>query len=178
MPDETGAIPPETGQPTLGQQESGSAPATVQLASLPRQWRAEAAATSPEASAGPGDTSDVRRVAYAGALLDCAQELQEVLSISPRGCWEHPGVMGYQHPECGFCWHGKDGLDVPTAGEGANREPVCPRCHPQMPDGMVLVSREDLRTLFTKLGGAWFFRQSTPARAAEERLRAAAEVTR
>jgi hypothetical protein len=112
----------------------GVTPPTVQLASLPRQWLDEAKATSPGAAADLGDTGDVRRVAYAAALLDCAQELQEVLSISPRGCWEHPGVPGYQHPECGFCWHGKDGLDVPTAGEGAHREPTCPRCYPQLPD--------------------------------------------
>ena len=68
-----------------------------------------------------------------------------MLSISPRGCWEHPGVMGYQHPDCGFCWHGKDGLDVPTSGHGAAREPVCPRCQPPLPAGHVLVSVEDLR---------------------------------
>lgn len=166
----TGAIPPETGQPTLRQQESSSAPATIQLAALPRQWRAEAAATSPGASADLGDTSDVRRVAYAGALLDCAQELQAVLSISPRGCWEHPGVMGYQHPDCGFCWHGRDGLDVPTTGHGAAREPACPRCHPQLPDGQVAVSREDLRKVLNE--------PLAHAELAFDRLSAAAEVTR
>ena len=88
-------------------------PPTVVLANLPRQWRAEAKSSDP---------------AYGNGLRDCARELAAVLSISPRGCWEHPGVMGYRHPDCGFCWHGKDGLDVPTSGEGANREPSCPRC--------------------------------------------------
>ena len=100
----------------------GTAPPTVQLASLPRQWRAEADATDRGLPSAPDDH------ACATALRDCAQELDEILSISPRGCWEHPGVMGYQHPDCGFCWHGKDGLDVPTSGEGANRGPTCPRC--------------------------------------------------
>lgn len=120
---------------------TGIAPPTVQLASLPAQWRTEAAITSPGAAADLGDMGDVRRIAHAGTLLDCAQELQDVLSISPRGCWEHPGILGYQHPECGFCWHGKDGLDVPGDRiEG----PSCPRCHPQLPAGQVAFTRAQL----------------------------------
>jgi hypothetical protein len=31
---------------------------------------------------------------------------------------------GYHHPECGFRWSGKDGLDVPLR----DGEPICPRC--------------------------------------------------
>jgi hypothetical protein len=34
-------------------------------------------------------------------------------------------AFGYEHPDCGFHWHGKDGTDVPTDDE---RQPVCPRC--------------------------------------------------
>ena len=46
-----------------------------------------------------------------------------------RGCGQHPGVIGYEHPECGFHWHGKDGLDVPAGPmAGGAQEPVCPRC--------------------------------------------------
>ena len=59
--------------------------------------------------------------------------------------------MGYQHPDCGFCWHGKDGLDVPTCGEGANREPACPRCQPQLPAGLVPVTRDQLADALTRL---------------------------
>ena len=112
----------------MSETPQGLTPPTVQLASLPRQWRAEAEATDP----GNFDAVEAgvkhRRFAAAQTLRDCAQELDAILSISPRGCWEHPGVMGYRHPECGFCWHGKDGLDVPVAGQGANQEPRCPRC--------------------------------------------------
>ena len=30
----------------------------------------------------------------------------------------------YEHPECGFHWHGRDGMDIPMR----NGQPVCPRC--------------------------------------------------
>lgn len=30
----------------------------------------------------------------------------------------------YEHPECGFHWHGRDGLDIPMR----DGQPVCPRC--------------------------------------------------
>ncbi|MFG2780790.1 hypothetical protein ACGFY7_23420 [Streptomyces prunicolor] len=37
---------------------------------------------------------------------------------------EPPLSPYYEHPECGFHWHGKDGMDVPLR----DGEPVCPRC--------------------------------------------------
>ena len=39
-------------------------------------------------------------------------------------CPQHPDAYGYEHPACGFHWHGKDGMDVPLS----DGEPVCPRC--------------------------------------------------
>jgi hypothetical protein len=30
----------------------------------------------------------------------------------------------YEHPECGFHWHGRDGMDIPLR----DGQPVCPRC--------------------------------------------------
>lgn len=30
----------------------------------------------------------------------------------------------YEHPECGFHWHGRDGMDIPIR----DGQPVCPRC--------------------------------------------------
>jgi hypothetical protein len=30
----------------------------------------------------------------------------------------------YSHEECGFHWHGRDGLDIPMR----DGEPICPRC--------------------------------------------------
>jgi hypothetical protein len=41
-----------------------------------------------------------------------------------RGCGMHPDSFGYEHPDCGFHWHGRNGADVPTDG----MEPICPRC--------------------------------------------------
>ena len=69
-------------------------PPTVVLASLPRQWRVEADTTDPGETSLFADIASVRRGAYATALRDCAQELDGVLSISPRGCWEPPGCHG------------------------------------------------------------------------------------
>jgi hypothetical protein len=37
---------------------------------------------------------------------------------------EAPLSPYYQHPACGFHWHGRDGMDVPIR----DGQPVCPRC--------------------------------------------------
>jgi hypothetical protein len=37
---------------------------------------------------------------------------------------EAPLSPYYQHPACGFHWHGRDGMDVPIC----DGQPVCPRC--------------------------------------------------
>ncbi|MYR60051.1 hypothetical protein GTY54_28745 [Streptomyces sp. SID625] len=37
---------------------------------------------------------------------------------------EGPLSPYYEHPECGFYWHGRDGMDVPMR----DGQPVCPRC--------------------------------------------------
>ncbi|KAF2774663.1 hypothetical protein [Streptomyces sp. OM5714] len=37
---------------------------------------------------------------------------------------EGPLSPYYEHPECGFRWHGRDGMDVPMR----DGQPVCPRC--------------------------------------------------
>jgi hypothetical protein len=37
---------------------------------------------------------------------------------------EPPLSPDYEHPACGFHWHGKDGMDIPIR----DGEPVCPRC--------------------------------------------------
>jgi hypothetical protein len=37
---------------------------------------------------------------------------------------EPPLSPFYEHPECGFHWHGRDGMDIPMR----DGEPVCPRC--------------------------------------------------
>jgi hypothetical protein len=37
---------------------------------------------------------------------------------------ERPLSPDYEHPECGFHWHGRDGMDIPMR----DGQPVCPRC--------------------------------------------------
>ncbi|WP_039942956.1 hypothetical protein [Streptomyces himastatinicus] len=37
---------------------------------------------------------------------------------------EAPPSPDYEHPECGFHWHGRDGMDIPIR----DGQPVCPRC--------------------------------------------------
>ncbi|MEU3507636.1 hypothetical protein ABZ733_06870 [Streptomyces longwoodensis] len=37
---------------------------------------------------------------------------------------EPPLSPDYQHPECGFHWHGRDGMDIPMR----DGQPICPRC--------------------------------------------------
>ena len=37
---------------------------------------------------------------------------------------EAPLSPYYEHPECGFHWHGRDGMDIPMR----DGQPVCPRC--------------------------------------------------
>ncbi|MEU7399974.1 hypothetical protein [Streptomyces sp. NPDC044948] len=37
---------------------------------------------------------------------------------------ERPLSPFYEHPECGFRWHGRDGMDIPIR----DGQPVCPRC--------------------------------------------------
>jgi hypothetical protein len=37
---------------------------------------------------------------------------------------EPPLSPDYEHPDCGFHWHGRDGMDIPMR----DGQPVCPRC--------------------------------------------------
>lgn len=37
---------------------------------------------------------------------------------------EPPLSPDYEHPECGFRWHGRDGMDIPMR----DGQPICPRC--------------------------------------------------
>ncbi|MFF7308127.1 hypothetical protein [Streptomyces sp. NPDC008137] len=66
---------------------------------------------------------------------------QDVLDESDRGPWgktvaadiaelrrmlDADALLSpfYEHPDCGFRWHGRDGMDVPVR----DGQPVCPRC--------------------------------------------------
>lgn len=46
-----------------------------------------------------------------------------VLSVLPAPA-EPPLSPYYEHPACGFHWHGSDGMDIPVR----DGQPVCPRC--------------------------------------------------
>jgi hypothetical protein len=71
--------------------------------------------------------ADVNREAsdWARRYQEACAEIERL----KRGCGAHPSIPGYEHPACGFHWHGKDGLDVPVGPwTGGTREPLCPRC--------------------------------------------------
>ncbi|MFI8535395.1 hypothetical protein ACIGMX_34760 [Streptomyces aquilus] len=118
--------------------------AAAVLPVLYREWpwlRAEAedAAVLP-ASVDRADVLDrIRGVVR--RLAAHAVGFQDVLDESDRGPWgktvaadidelrrvidEHaPLSPFYEHPECGFRWHGRDGMDIPVR----DGQPVCPRC--------------------------------------------------
>lgn len=46
------------------------------------------------------------------------------LTESMNQAAEAPLSPDYEHPECGFHWHGRDGMDIPMR----DGQPVCPRC--------------------------------------------------
>ncbi|MEU3507918.1 hypothetical protein ABZ733_08300 [Streptomyces longwoodensis] len=58
----------------------------------------------------------------------CAAMADAVLAALPgltdRAAVEAPLSPDYQHPECGFHWHGRDGMDIPMR----DGQPICPRC--------------------------------------------------
>ncbi|MEU9597172.1 hypothetical protein AB0E06_10205 [Streptomyces sp. NPDC048109] len=53
---------------------------------------------------------------------DAIGEFEE---IAERWDDDRPLSPYYEHPECGFHWHGRDGMDIPVQEDG---QPVCPRC--------------------------------------------------
>lgn len=46
-----------------------------------------------------------------------------VMAVLPAPA-DRPLSPYYEHPTCGFRWHGRDGMDVPLR----DGQPVCPRC--------------------------------------------------
>lgn len=65
-------------------------------------------------------------------LADCCTECDACAVIARdlaaaelrRMADEGPLSPYYEHPECGFHWHGRDGMDIPMQ----DGQPVCPRC--------------------------------------------------
>jgi hypothetical protein len=47
-----------------------------------------------------------------------------VLPAPDQQTAEQPLSPFYEHPECGFHWHGRDDMDIPMR----DGQPVCPRC--------------------------------------------------
>jgi hypothetical protein len=74
----------------------------------------------------------VRRLHDTGAVyaLDAGEPeriADAVLAVLPAPTdqtAETPLSPDYEHPECGFHWHGRDGMDIPMR----DGQPVCPRC--------------------------------------------------
>jgi hypothetical protein len=54
-----------------------------------------------------------------------ADAVLAVLPATDRATETEPPLSpDYQHPECGFHWHGRDDMDIPMR----DGQPVCPRC--------------------------------------------------
>ena len=48
----------------------------------------------------------------------------QVVAVDRGAKAEAPLSPDYEHPDCGFHWHGRDGMDIPMR----DGQPVCPRC--------------------------------------------------
>ena len=66
-------------------------------------------------------TEQLRNFVIAKGYPGTAGMLHELLR---RARDERPLSPYYEHPECGFRWHGRDGMDIPMR----DGQPVCPRC--------------------------------------------------
>jgi hypothetical protein len=89
------------------------------------QALAALADTAPTVLPATADRAVLERVhEYLEARLDqVAVDPADVLNIL-TGATEAPLSRFYSHEECGFHWHGRDGLDIPMR----DGEPICPRC--------------------------------------------------
>ncbi|HZF92041.1 hypothetical protein [Streptomyces sp.] len=58
------------------------------------------------------------------AYRESADAVLAVLPPPVDQAAEPPLSPYYEHPECGFRWHGHDGMDIPMR----DGQPVCPRC--------------------------------------------------
>ena len=70
------------------------------------------------------DGVDDKAVFVAKALREQAAVWSEAAETLRRLAAEGPLSPFYEHPECGFHWHGRDGMDIPMR----DGQPVCPRC--------------------------------------------------
>lgn len=66
-------------------------------------------------------TEQLRNFVIAKGYPGTAGALDELLR---RARDERPLSPYYEHPACGFHWHGRDGMDIPIR----DGQPVCPRC--------------------------------------------------
>ncbi|MGW2837343.1 hypothetical protein ACWCWD_06480 [Streptomyces sp. NPDC001493] len=99
-----------------------------------------------------------------------------VLAVLPAPA-ERPLSPYYEHPECGFHWHGRDGMDVPLR----DGQPVCPRCElrrladeAQQPEAHRPATEFIAEVL--ESDGMWMYLGTVPDRAAAEKR--CASVTR
>jgi nucleotide-binding universal stress UspA family protein len=66
-----------------------------------------------------------RQAPAPGARLHSFRDVARVLIAELHDMAdEAPLSRFYSHEECGFHWHGRDGLDIPMR----DGEPICPRC--------------------------------------------------
>lgn len=81
---------------------------------------------------------------------------------------EAPLSPDYEHPDCGFHWHGSDGMDIPMR----DGQPVCPRCELRKVEKQLRHSdkrREELRVESLRRGRN-VLEQSEKIRALERQI--------
>jgi hypothetical protein len=65
-----------------------------------------------------------RAQAYGEGILRVVEDREQWQKWCRQAEAERPLSPYFEHPECGFRWHGRDGMDVPLR----DGQPVCPRC--------------------------------------------------
>lgn len=60
----------------------------------------------------------------AEVLRELLAAVQPAPAETDEGSADRPLSPYYEHPACGFHWHGRDGMDIPVR----DGQPVCPRC--------------------------------------------------
>ncbi|WP_338699151.1 hypothetical protein V2W30_22535 [Streptomyces sp. Q6] len=102
----------------------------------------EAAAAIDATFTGPGNDRYVR---YGADLLRrMADEAQQPETA------ERPLSPYYEHPACGFHWHGRDSMDIPMR----DGQPVCPRCELEQLRAHTAAAGKVLTTTSDRLGDA------------------------
>jgi hypothetical protein len=114
------------------------------------------------------DSDKARSSSYRGYQTRADAVLSVLPATTDRADAEAPLSPDYEHPGCGFHWHGRDGMDIPMR----DGQPVCPRCELKAVGTRLHYSeqrREELRTE-SKRRGKKVLEQSERIRALEREI--------